>query len=459
MSSSSKKKPRKQTGRRKQAAARDTAIDRLAQVLVNGRSLAAARSMTDDGLDARDRALAMELVNGVLRWRFRLEALLSTLLRKPLRKKDADIQLLLLLALYELIELRTPDYAVVNEAVALTRRAGKQWAAAMVNAVLRGFIRDRQGLLESVDRDDVARFSHPRWLIDLLTRDWPDSVERILEANNRRPPMWLRVNRSRVSVEDFAARLNAEQIAIQRHPLVDEALKLEKPVDVGRVPGFDAGLVSVQDATAQLAAQLLAVRSGERVLDLCAAPGGKTCHILETAADIDMTAVELEASRMQMLEQNLDRLGLHARLIVGDATGADAWWDGGLFDRILVDAPCSASGVIRRHPDIKSLRQADDLKSLTDVQQRILVQAWRMLKPGGTLLYVTCSVFKQENDRQIERLMSACPDATESAIDEDWGVACQHGRQLLPGDMDGDGFFFARLQKQATQDRDTAITG
>lgn len=451
MSSSSQKNTRKRAGRPKKPAARDAAVRVLQQVLLNGRSLAAARSLLDDGLDARDRALAMELVNGVLRWRLRLEALLQVLLHKPLRKKDYDIQLLLLLALYELTELRTPDYAVVNEAVALTRRAGKQWASAMVNAVLRGFIRDRQGLLAAVDRDDVARFAHPRWLIELLAQDWPDSVERILVANNQRPPMWLRVNLSRVSVTDYAALLAAEQIATQRHPEVEEALKLEQPMDVGRLPGFDAGRVSVQDAAAQLAAKLLAAQDSERVLDLCAAPGGKTCHILETAPAIDMTAVELEAARMQMLQQNLDRLGQRARLIVGDATRADSWWDGEPFDRILVDAPCSASGVIRRHPDIKSLRHADDLKSLTDVQQRILVQAWRMLKPGGLLLYVTCSVLKRENERQIEQLLSACADATEVVIDAAWGIACHHGRQLLPGDSDGDGFYFARLAKRAIQ--------
>jgi len=428
--------------------ARYVAIRVLEAVLVKGRSLATARSLVQDKLEPRERSLAMEMVNGVLRWRFRLEALLAKLLSKSLRKKDYDIQLVLLLALYELTELSTPDYAVVNEAVAQTRRVGKKWASGMVNAVLRSFIRDRDELLTLIDEDDVARFSHPRWLIDLLQQDWPQQVEQILDASNQRPPMWLRVNAGKVSVEDYIKLLDAQQIKAVRHPLAEAALKLDSPMDVSQLPGFAEGLVSVQDAAAQLATKLLGAEDGERVLDLCAAPGGKTCHVLETAANIEMVAVELESLRMQRLQQNLDRLDLHARLIIGDATDTNSWWDGQLFDRVLVDAPCSASGVIRRHPDIKSLRHADDLVSLSQIQQQILLQALSMLKPGGTLLYVTCSVLKQENEQQLERLLSTTAEAREVDIDENWGIACRHGRQLLPGVLDGDGFYFARLKKQ-----------
>ena len=445
MSSYSKKTRANKTG---EQSARQVAIRVLEAVLVKGRSLATARSLVHDKLEARERPLAMELVNGVLRWRFRLEALLAKLLSKSLRKKDVDIQLVLLLALYELTELSSPDYAVVNEAVTQTRRVGKKWASGMVNGVLRSFIRDREALLSSIDEDEVARFSHPRWLIDLVQQDWPQQTVQILDANNRRPPMWLRVNVSKTSVEDYLKKLDAQQIIAVRHPLADAALKLESPMDVSRLPGFAQGLVSVQDAAAQLAAKLLGAENGERVLDLCAAPGGKTCHLLETAANIEMTAVELEPLRMQRVQQNLDRLGLHAELIVGDATDTQSWWDGRMFDRVLVDAPCSASGVIRRHPDIKSLRHADDLDSLTKIQQQILLQAWSMLKPGGALLYVTCSVLKRENELQIAQLMSVREEAVEIDIDEPWGNPCAHGRQLLPGDMDGDGFYYARLKKQ-----------
>ena len=445
MSSYSKKTRANKTG---EQSARQVAIRVLEAVLVKGRSLATARSLVHDKLEARERPLAMELVNGVLRWRFRLEALLAKLLSKSLRKKDVDIQLVLLLALYELTELSSPDYAVVNEAVTQTRRVGKKWASGMVNGVLRSFIRDREALLSSIDEDEVARFSHPRWLIDLVQQDWPQQTVQILDANNRRPPMWLRVNVSKTSVEDYLKKLDAQQIIAVRHPLAAAAVKLESPMDVSRLPGFAQGLVSVQDAAAQLAAKLLGAENGERVLDLCAAPGGKTCHLLETAANIEMTAVELEPLRMQRVQQNLDRLGLHAELIVGDATDTQSWWDGRMFDRVLVDAPCSASGVIRRHPDIKSLRHADDLDSLTKIQQQILLQAWSMLKPGGTLLYVTCSVLKRENELQIAQLMSVREEAVDIDIDEPWGNPCAHGRQLLPGDMDGDGFYYARLKKQ-----------
>ncbi len=445
MSSSSKKTRAGKTGEQN---ARHVAISVLEAVLLKGRSLATARSLVHEKLEARERALAMELVNGVLRWRFRLEALLAKLLSKPLRRKDFDIQLVLLLALYELIELSTPDYAVVNEAVSQTRRVGKKWASGMVNGVLRSFIRDREALLTSIDEDEVARYSHPRWLIGLLEQDWPQQTAQILNANNQRPPMWLRVNAGKTTVEDYIKILDAQHIKAIRHPLADAALKLESPMDVSRLPGFTEGLVSVQDAAAQLAAKLLGAENGERVLDLCAAPGGKTCHVLETAANIEMTAVELQPLRMQRVQQNLDRLGLHAGLIVGDATDIQAWWDGRMFDRILVDAPCSASGVIRRHPDIKSLRHADDLDALTTVQQQILLHALSMLKPGGTLLYVTCSVLKRENEQQIAQLLSASEEVVEVAIDEIQGMPCAHGRQLLPGDMDGDGFYYARLKKQ-----------
>ena len=399
--------------------------------------------------EPRQRSLAMELVNGVLRWRFRLESLLAKCLSKPLRKKDVDVKLVLLLALYELTELNTPDYAVVNEAVAQAGQMGKQWASAMINAVLRGFIRDRDALLKSVDADAVARLSHPQWLIDLVRQDWPDQAEQILEANNQRPPMWLRINLARVSVADYLKLLEVEGLSAVAHPHAAAALRLASAVDVSRLPGFSEGMVSVQDAAAQLAAPLLDIKHGERVLDLCAAPGGKTCHILEVTQNIDMTAVELQAARMQRVQQNLERLGLRASLVVGDATDASAWWNSRPFDRILVDAPCSASGVIRRHPDIKSLRQPDDLDSLQEIQQQILQQAWRMLRPGGVLLYVTCSVFRRENQQQIETLLSTTPTAEESMLEVSWGIACSYGRQLLPGESEGDGFYYARLKKHA----------
>ena len=391
----------------------------------------------------------MELVYGVLRWRFRLEALIAQLIKKPVRSKDYDLQLVLVIALYELTELNAPGYAVVDEAVRQVKQSGRKWAAGLVNAVLRAFERDPGSYLSAIEADAAAWYSHPPWLLAKLRQDWPDDWRGILTANNERPPLWLRVNPRHCTVDMYLQQLADCGIHAVRHGYAPEALRLERAVDVGELPGFAEGWVSVQDAAAQLAAPLLDAGADQRVLDLCAAPGGKTCHILELQPALaEMVAVELDAQRMQRVEQNLQRLGLHARLLVADAGDAAGWWDGRGFERILVDAPCSATGVIRRHPDIKSLRQADDLTQLVGVQHRILRQAWRLLQPGGQMLYVTCSVLRQENEQQIEALLADCADALEMTIDADWGHACRYGRQLLPGETGADGFYFARLQKR-----------
>jgi 16S rRNA (cytosine967-C5)-methyltransferase len=429
---------------------RRVAREVLEAVLVRGRSLSSAGGRIRESLsEPRDRAFAMELVYGVLRWRFRLEVLLAQLMKKPVRSKDYELQLVLMIALYELTELNAPDYAVVDEAVRQTKQSGRKWAAGMVNAVLRAYKRDTGKYLSAIEADTAACYSHPPWLLAQLRQDWPDDWRRILEANNERPPMWLRVNSRCSDVDDYLRQLADCGIGASRHEHAQQALRLERAVDVGELPGFAEGLVSVQDAAAQLAVLLLEVGAGQRVLDLCAAPGGKTCHILESQPALaEMVAVELEAQRMQRVEENLRRLGLRAQLLVADAGDADVWWDGRGFDRILVDAPCSASGVIRRHPDIKSLRQAEDLAQLVEAQRRILRQAWSLLQPGGVLLYVTCSVIRQENEQQIEALLSDFADAEEVMIDADWGHACRYGRQLLPGETAADGFYFARLKKQ-----------
>jgi 16S rRNA (cytosine967-C5)-methyltransferase len=422
----------------------------LQQVLVQGRSLVVAKSAADV-LEGRDRALAMELVNGVLRWYWKLDYLLNQFLKKPLRNKEQDLKLLLLMALYELVELSTPDYAVVNEAVSASKALGKQWAKAMINGVLRNFIRDQQAVLEKMASNQEAYYSHPYWLIALLKKDWPEHWQTILQANNQRPPLWLRVNATQNKTEAYKVLLEEQGLASSLHPFAPQALKLEHGVDVTSLPGFEQGQVSVQDAGAQLAARLLDVHKGQRVLDLCAAPGGKTCHVLELEPDIEsMTAVELEESRMIRVRENLDRLNLKAELIVADATDS-AWWDSKLFDRIMVDAPCSSTGVIRRHPDIKTLRREEDINSLARVQQKILQRAWQMLAPGGKLLYVTCSVLRQENEAQIAKLLATHKDANELNLIEEgsseWGIACEHGRQLLPGGNDNDGFYFCCLHK------------
>lgn len=436
--------------KRQNASSRCLARQVLEAVLVRGRSLSSAGARIREALpEPRDRAFAMELVYGVLRWRFRIEAMLALLMKKPVRARDYELQLVLMIALYELTELNAPGYAAVDEAVRETKRTGRKWAAGLVNAVLRAYIREPDKYLSSIEADTAAWYSHPPWLLVRLQQDWPRDWPRILAANNERPPMWLRVNPRHGGVDDYRQQLAEKGIDAEPHDDAPQALKLARALDVGELPGFAQGRVSVQDAAAQLAAPLLDVGQGQRVLDLCAAPGGKTCHILEMQPALaEMVAVELEAGRMQRIEENLQRLDLHAQLLVADAADAAGWWDGRGFDRILVDAPCSATGVIRRHPDIKSLRQADDLDSLAEVQRRILHQAWQLLQPGGLMLYVTCSVLRQENEQQIEALLSDFNDAEELPIHADWGHACRYGRQLLPGERGGDGFYYARLKKR-----------
>jgi len=435
----------------KVSIARQASLKTIKQVLA-GHSLSTVQALAIDKLeDSRDRGLASEIVNGVLRWRWQLEYFISRLLTKPLKPKDADIQLILMMALYELTECRTPDYAIINEAVELVRAAGKKWAAALVNAVLRNFTREKEVLLASIDQDAV-RYSHPAWILQKLKEDWPEHWQQIAEANNQRPAFWLRVNQRQYEASEYRQLLIDNNLESELSTLADHALKLAHGVDVRTLPGFAEGAVSVQDVGAQLSAQLLGVAVGQRVLDLCAAPGGKTCHILERYQALgSLLAVEVDAQRMLRVSENLQRLKLEAELKVADARAYQQWWDGDAFDRILIDAPCSASGVIRRHPDIKTLRRESDIVQLVALQAEILLSAWQMLAVGGELLYVTCSVFRDENERQMVRFLEQNSDATEISISHEWGQPCRHGRQLLPGEQDADGFYFCRLQKQAKE--------
>ncbi|VAW50946.1 16S rRNA (cytosine(967)-C(5))-methyltransferase [hydrothermal vent metagenome] len=447
MATSSPSKKKKKDAE-KTSVARAVSLKAL-KLVFNGQSLSAVQIHTTDKLeDARDRGLANEIVNGVLRWRWQLEFFISQLLKKPLKPKDIDVQLVLLMALYELNECRTPDYAVINESVELVRRAGKKWAAGLVNAVLRSFTRDKKTLLAAIN-DGVVRYSHPPWLLEKIKADWPQHWQKILAANNQRPVFCLRVNELRHSALQYQKLLLDNDIESNVIAIAEQALKLASGIDVRLLPGFADGAVSVQDAGAQLVAELLNVSKGDRVLDLCAAPGGKTCHLLEHYPEIDgLLAVEFNEKRMQRVQENLQRLQLESRakLIVADARDTKQWWDGDKFDRILIDAPCSASGVIRRHPDIKTLRRASDIAPLVTLQSEILSAAWQMLKPGGEMLYVTCSIFKDENQNQMKSFL-ASSDATEIIIDADWGEACEYGRQLFPGEQDADGFYYCRLKK------------
>ncbi len=415
----------------------------LQRVLAEGRSLTRALPAERN---AADRARAQAICYGVLRQLPLLRRLLAGLLEKPLKSRDADLEALLLAAIYELGWMRTADHAVLHGAVAAARTLGKPWAAGLVNAVLRTYQRGGKPRAAD-DLSDEERLLHPDWLIEALRAAWPDDYRSVIAANNEQGPLWLRVNATRTDVPGYRQRLDAAGIAAMPDPWSRHALKLEKPRAVERLPGFAAGEVSVQDLAAQLAAPLLGARAGDRVLDACAAPGGKTAHVLELCPDLDLTAVDLDPSRAERIGETLQRLGLQARVVVADVA-AGSWWDGRRFERILLDAPCSASGVIRRHPDIKWLRRPADIGALAAIQRELFETVWPMLARGGRLLYATCSVLPEENQRQVGAFLAAHGDAAELPIEAQWGRAVCHGRQILPGENDADGFYYALLEKR-----------
>ena len=398
--------------------------------------------------DPRQRALTQELVYGTLRWSYRLEALLAQLLPKPLKKKDRDLHALLLVGLYQLLILEIPAHAAVSETVEVTRQLGKNWAAGMVNGVLRNAQRQSSALLKAVEGTATAHWSHPDWWIERLQQDWPENWQQILAAGNQRPPMVLRVNRLQGERESYLQQLQAAGIEAVALPFPESAIRLVEPVGVDSLPGFRQGRVSVQDGAAQLCASLLDLRPGQRVLDACAAPGGKTGHILEVAPQLEhLLAIDVKQRRLQKIRENLQRLQLDASMLAVDAGDPQSWWDGKPFDRILLDAPCSASGVVRRHPDIKLLRRSADVHSLAQQQQRLLAALWPLLAPGGMLLYVSCSVFVEENSDNLQAFLDQHADASELPLQAEWGKVQPVGRQLLPGEHDMDGFYFACLTK------------
>jgi 16S rRNA (cytosine967-C5)-methyltransferase len=422
----------------------------LVQVRDKGRSLTTALPAAQAELaDARDAALVQELVYGTLRWYHRLDAFLNGLLRKPLKARDADLHCLLLVGLYQLDQLALPERVAVHETVQAVCTLDKDWARGLANAVLRNFQRDRQQLEQAIAGDVAAVHAHPRWLIERLQSDWPEHWQEILAANNTRPPFCLRVNQQRMTRTEYLEVL-AEQ-GIDASPIAEtsQGICLSKPLAVTRLPGFEAGNVSVQDGAAQLAAPLLQLQPGMRVLDACAAPGGKTAHMLELETQVDVTAIDIDAQRLDRIHENLDRLGLRAELLAGDAGRPPDWWDGRSFDRILLDAPCSASGVIRRHPDIKMLRRPADIEALVQRQAALLNALWPLLATGGMLLYCTCSVLAAENSRQIGDFLKQRKDASELPVMVACGQGCEHGRQILPGDNGMDGFYYACLTRTA----------
>jgi 16S rRNA (cytosine967-C5)-methyltransferase len=434
-------------GKRSAGAAnvRGTAARIIDQVRCGERSLS---SLLPDGLDRlaeRDRPLARELVQGVLRHLARLESITAQLLDKPLRRRDSQLHALILVGLYQQIEMRIPDHAAISETVAAA--SGPPWAKGLINGVLRNFQRRRETLLAGSLADPV-RFGLPEWLFRRLQVDWPDHWQTIAGATLDRPPLTLRTDLERTSREAMLDRLREAGIVATPSPLTPTAIVLERPCEVHALPGFDEGLVSVQDEAAQQAALLLAPQAGERLLDACAAPGGKTIHLLEQTPGVaELVAIDNDQARLERVKEALKRCRRSATLLAADAAASESWWDGRQFDRILLDAPCSASGVVRRHPDSKWLRRESDIGQLVARQQQLLDRLWPLLRPGGRLLYATCSVLRDENDRQIDRFLAREREAKAITIGSGPGIPAGAGRQILTG-LDGmDGFFYALLER------------
>lgn len=395
---------------------------------------------------AQDKAFVQAISYGVCRYYHRLDSILNALIDKPL--KVAEVKALLLIGLYQLKYMRVKPHAAVSETVQAARNL--PWARALVNAVLRNYLRKQDDLEQQADKVKSTALSYPDWLINQLEQDWPEHADKILLENNQPPPMVLRVNLAKTTRDKYLELLMATGQSAQQVNVCPAGIILDKPAPIEALPHFADGWISVQDGAAQLAAELLDSQPGQRVLDVCAAPGGKTAHILERQPSIgELVAIDIDENRMQRVTGNLERLGLYAKQIVADAAKPADWWDGKPFDRILLDAPCSAIGVIRRHPDIKLLRRETDIAALTSLQKTILNAVWPLLASGGMLLYATCSVLKQENGQQVKDFLSTHDDAIESPITTgEWGVACDFGRQVLTGESSMDGFYYARLVKQ-----------
>ncbi len=396
-------------------------------------------------LEAREASLLQELVFGVCRNYGKLDVIVGELVKKPLRNKDTDVRSLLWLAVYEIAFMSTPDYAVTSSYVDLTVKIKKNWAKGLVNATLRNFLRRHDELLQIAA--DKCQYSLPDWIEQRITKDWPDQASQVMTALNTRAPLTLRANTQRTTREQLQALFSKHGLESEECEYASEGFRLIDAPPVTSLPGFGDGDFSVQDQAAQFAATLVQPMPGELVLDACAAPGGKTCHLLELEPGIDLHCLDNDQMRLERVQQNLDRLKLTAKLICADANTPD-WWHGVQYDAILLDAPCSALGVLRRHPDIRLLRRESDIRALSRQQLSLLQTLWPLLKPGGRLIYATCSVLKQENEACVSKFLVSQPEASEEVLNVPWGIAASCGRQILPGDFQSDGFYYAKLNKR-----------
>jgi 16S rRNA (cytosine967-C5)-methyltransferase len=413
----------------------------VSKVVRNGRNLTEVLSESlrrQASLTSQERGALQDLCYGTLRHYLRLVFMMDSLLERPVQ--ESPLRCLLLVALYQLQYTRASQHAIVDQAVRATKNINPA-ASGLVNAVLRNFLRKQQALCVEANRHDESRYSYPQWWIDEISASYGERTEAVLTAGNSHPPMTLRVNARKTTSAAYQAQLAAAEISARQ---VDpDALLLERPVGVERLPGFAEGAVSVQDAGAQYAARLLDVHDGMRVLDACAAPGGKTVHLLELA-DIELLALDKDEQRLLRVRENLLREGLQADVVCGDAALPQQWWDGRLFQRILADVPCSASGVVRRHPDIKWLRRPEDIAGFAAQQAEILEALWPLLASDGKLLYATCSVFTRENTAVLQDFLQKHDNAVRIGL----SLPGMLDGQLLPND-EHDGFFYALLQKKA----------
>ncbi|MCG9625856.1 16S rRNA (cytosine(967)-C(5))-methyltransferase RsmB [Vibrio mediterranei] len=421
---------------------RAAAANILFQVVDKGQSLSSALPLGQQQVKPRDQALLQEICFGALRILPRLESVASELMDKPLKGKQRVFHHLILVGIYQIGHMRIPAHAAVGETVEATKTLKGPRLRGLINAVLRNYQRNQEQLDEISVSHNAGKYGHPSWLLKLLQESYPQQWETIVEANNTKAPMWLRVNHQHLNRDDYQALLKNEGIDSTAHSEALDALKLAAPCDVNNLPGFDKGWVSVQDAAAQLSINYLEPKDGELILDCCAAPGGKTAHILERTKDSQVVAIDCDETRLKRVHDNLKRLKLQAKVVCGDARTPREWWQGEQFDRILLDAPCSATGVIRRHPDIKWLRRADDIEALAELQREIFDAMWQQLKVGGTLVYATCSITPQENKEQVKAFLARTDNA--QLIDSDID---NPGRQILPGEEDMDGFYYAVLKK------------
>ncbi|EKO3374730.1 16S rRNA (cytosine(967)-C(5))-methyltransferase RsmB [Vibrio fluvialis] len=423
---------------------RAAAAQVLFQVVDKGQSLSMALPAAQQNIRPRDHALLQEICYGALRYLPRLESIANALMDNPLKGKQRVFHHLILVGIYQLSFMRIPAHAAVGETVEGAQDLKGPRLRGLINAVLRNYQRNQEQLDAQAVSHNAGKYSHPSWLLKLLQSAYPQQWEAIVEANNSKAPMWLRVNHQHHDRDAYQALLNNENIDSSVHSQAEDALKLAAPCDVTKLPGFEKGWVSVQDAAAQLSLHYLQPQDGELILDCCAAPGGKTAHILERTQGSEVVAIDCDDTRLKRVHDNLKRLNLSAKVVCGDARYPQEWWQGSQFDRILLDAPCSATGVIRRHPDIKWLRRAEDIAALAELQREILDAMWQQLKPGGTLVYATCSITPQENVLQVKDFLARTSDAQLVGSELD-----NPGRQILPGEEDMDGFYYAVLTKQA----------